>query len=85
MYNIYKNHFSWYFLAYGQVSNLRWKTKKLLTVQAFHVGDDHGRMDQKDRNTMATINVVPSHNSAICGWILKILVAIYVALTYRIR
>ena len=45
------------------------------TVQVFHVGDDHGRMDQKDRNTMATINVVPSHNSAICGWILKIMVA----------
>ena len=33
MYNIYKNHFSWYFLAYGQVSNLRWKTKKLLNAQ----------------------------------------------------
>ena len=38
MYNIYKNHFSWYFLAYGQVSNLRWKTKKLLNVHALNVG-----------------------------------------------
>ena len=37
MYNIYKNHFSWYFLAYGQVSNLRWKTKKLLTPKYLFV------------------------------------------------
>ena len=36
MYNIYKKHFSWYFLAYGQVSNLRWKTKKLLIIQGFN-------------------------------------------------
>ena len=32
MYNIYKKHFSWYFLAYGQLSNLCWKTKKLLNT-----------------------------------------------------
>ena len=32
MYNIYKNHFSWYYLAYGKVNNLRWKTKKLLNT-----------------------------------------------------
>ena len=37
MYNNYKNHFSWYFLADGQVSNLRWKTKKLLNMHVYEV------------------------------------------------
>ena len=37
MYDIYKNQFSWYFLAYGQVSNLHWKTKNsLLHILLIH-------------------------------------------------